>query len=141
MKKSSLLFLAVAALVLLSACGKTEATTDKSLETRESSSAAEKAKAAVYEGELSENATEEEDGIVKVTLKNVKGNKDPQNILDSMKDGVVLHVPKELLAGVDLATLTIGGKISFSLKEPVIMTRSLPPQIPGDSVEMIQLIK
>lgn len=139
MKKRKFLFLPLVALVLLSACGKTEAKTNENSETTESSSAVEKVETVFYEGELSEDATEEEADVVKVALTQVTGASDPQSLLNSMEDGVVLHVPKELLEGIDLSALTSGSKVSFALKEPAIMTMSLPPQVPGNSIEALKL--
>ncbi|EOL46064.1 hypothetical protein RV11_GL001210 [Enterococcus phoeniculicola] len=90
---------------------------------------------------LSDDATENKDTqkTIRLALDEVAAVKDPETILPMMQnDGVILNVTKEQLSkDSDLTTLKKGTKITFILTGLPVMTMSIPPQIPGNSVEQV----
>lgn len=90
---------------------------------------------------LSDDAIENKDAqkTIRLALDEVAAVKDPETILPMMQnDGVILNVTKEQLSkDSDLTTLKKGTKITFILTGLPVMTMSIPPQIPGNSVEQV----
>lgn len=140
MKKLTGLFLPIACLLVLSACSSGQAkTTDSSTkETTEVKQVEKNEEQAIFTGTLSEDV--QVDGeTLRLSLKEIEAIHDPENILKSMKnDGVILNAKEDLVKNVKKEELKSGVKVKFTLKKMAIMTMSLPPQIPGNSIVSIE---
>ena len=76
-----------------------------------------------------------------IQLVDVMAKEDPANMGTSFSnDGVILNATAEKIS-VDIDELKIGDKVQFTLVEMPIMTMSIPPQVPGDSIIDISLNK
>ncbi len=96
----------------------------------------------IFTGILKEDATTEDQGVIRLHLSDLSAEKDPDNIVGSFnQDGVILNASQaELAEGVKVEDLKTGKKVRFVLKAPAIMTMSIPPQIPGNSIQSIELL-
>lgn len=83
------------------------------------------------------------DQSIRLVLNEVEAVKDPEEILNMMKnDGVILNVSTEqLAAGLTEADLKVGDKIQFTLVGLPAMTMSIPPQVAGNSVIKVEKIQ
>ncbi len=87
----------------------------------------------VFSGEI-ENISETDDSTIQIKVINVKETEDPENIGSSFSnDGVILNASAEQLKDGKEA-LNEGDQIEIVLVEKPIMTMSIPPQIPGNSI-------
>ncbi len=74
-------------------------------------------------------------------LVDVMAKEDPANMGTSFSnDGVILNATAEKIS-MDINELKIGDKVQFTLVEMPIMTMSIPPQVPGDSIIDVSLNK
>ena len=84
---------------------------------------------------------EAEEETLQLKLVDVMAKEDPANMGTSFSnDGVILNATAEKIS-VDINELKIGDKVQFTLVEMPIMTMSIPPQVPGDSIIDVSLNK
>lgn len=99
----------------------------------------------ILEGVLSEDVqeTDSSDEAIRLVLKDIQAIEDPENIASALKtDGVILNVPVEIMPeNFSTATWVTGDKIQFELSAMPMMTASIPPQIPGNSIILVEKIK
>lgn len=145
MKKVYLLLALSCVTLLVGACGQASATdSTDSPATSESSIAAEtttdsESAEAVFTGVLKEDAAAEESDTVRIVLGDVEAVTDPENMAESFKnDGVILNVGADQL-DAKKEELTKGVKVTFTTSSLSIMTMSIPPQIPGNSIISVTL--
>lgn len=94
----------------------------------------------IFDGEI-ESISEPDDSTIQIKVINVKEVKDPENIGSSFNnDGVILNVSEEQLKGGKEA-FEKGNQIEIILVEHSLMTMSIPPQIPGNSIVEISPIE
>ncbi|WP_086348040.1 hypothetical protein [Candidatus Enterococcus clewellii] len=157
MKKLKMVIAAATMLVLLGACGQQKNNTKESSETNMSTeqstnqstnstsgSGDEVSEASVFTGVLAEDATEtESDGSIRITLHEIGAVSDPEEMLPNFQNnGVILNAQeKQLAEGLTVEQLKSGDKIRFTLAELPIMTMSIPPQIPGNSITLIEKVE
>lgn len=96
-------------------------------------------KATILTGVLKEDASVEGDSV-RLVLVTVEGVKDPENLAAGFGDeGVVLNASQnQLLDQLTPAKLLKGTQVEVALEEHAVTTRSLPPQIPGNSIISIK---
>ncbi|ENZ6558588.1 hypothetical protein [Enterococcus faecium] len=88
-----------------------------------------------------ESITQVEEETLQLKLVDVMAKEDPANMGTSFSnDGVILNATAEKIS-VDINELKIGDKVQFTLVEMPIMTMSIPPQVPGDSIIDVSLNK
>lgn len=94
-----------------------------------------------YTGELTEDAVVGED-IVRLTFKEVK-SESKEDALDVIgPDGVILNAERKTIQkGEDPKDWKAGTMIEFTVQDPVVMTRSIPPQIPGNVIKKVERVK
>lgn len=148
MKKSAVLLSAAFTLLIFAACGISNGTESKesskqaSAESTNQSSKEHAAAQSIFLATLSEDAVKNDtvDQSIRVVLTNIKAEQDPESMVDSFKnDGVILNVGEDQLAsGTTLATLKKGDQVKFILTESPVMTMSIPPQIPGNSIVEVE---
>lgn len=148
MKKSAILLSAALTLLIFTACGfsnlkesrKTSA--QVSSESTSQTSNEQGMAQSVFLATLSEDAEKNDtsDQSVRLVLNDVKAEQDPEKIIDSFKnDGVILNVGEDQLAsGTTVDTLKKGDQVRFKLTSRAVMTMSIPPQIPGNSVVEVE---
>lgn len=97
-------------------------------------------KQSIFNGEI-ENISEMDDSTIQIKVINVKKIKDSENIESSFtNDGVILNVSEEQLKD-GKERFKKGDQIKIVLAENPIMTMSIPPQIPGNSIVEVSRIK
>lgn len=95
----------------------------------------------VFTGVIQENAESSDTDSVQVFLKEVKPVEDQEDIVKSFKsDGVILNIPQEVLT-VSKEELTKGKTLKVTLQGIPVMTMSIPPQLPGRTIEQIELVE
>ena len=145
MKKISLsLVLLLAAVVALSACGPKKKPADTTASTtKESTVASTEAKEnttnVVLTAVLLEDASVDGDTI-RLSLGEVAGVEDPEKIAATFGEpGVVLNAnASHLPADFKAADYPKGTKLKVTLVPMPVTTRSLPPQVPGDSIVSVE---
>ncbi|MFB8507259.1 LptM family lipoprotein [Enterococcus durans] len=94
----------------------------------------------IFNGEI-ESISEPDDSTIQIKVINVKEIKDPENIGSSFtNDGVILNASEEQLKDGKEA-FEKGDQIEIVLVENSIITMSIPPQIPGNSIVEIARIE
>ncbi|MDT2837797.1 hypothetical protein P7H50_13100 [Enterococcus durans] len=94
----------------------------------------------IFNGEI-ESISEPDDSTIQIKVINVKEIKDSENIGSSFtNDGVILNASEEQLKDGKEA-FEKGDQIEIVLVENSIMTMSIPPQIPGNSIVEIARIE
>lgn len=98
-------------------------------------------KATLLKAVLKEDASIEGDSV-RLTLVSVEGIKDPEELARGFgEEGVVLNASqKQLLDQLTPDKLLKGTQVEVALEEHAVTTRSLPPQIPGNSIISIKKI-
>ncbi|MCB5950954.1 hypothetical protein LI951_02620 [Enterococcus sp. BWT-B8] len=159
MKKVKMILLAAVSIFILGACGSGNNTSNES---SESSVAKEESTSqtgeqswsgssdsqwsslvSVFTGVLSEDAeAAEHDGAIRLVLNSVEAVDDPEVFLPMMEtDGVILNVSEDQLAeGLTLDQLKSGDKVQFTLTGMPAMTASIPPQVAGNAVKIIEKV-
>lgn len=153
MKKSLVILLTGFTLLALGACGSNQdKSTKESSETSMSSqeqqstdnSQLNEQSESIFTATLTEDAVKNDtvDQSIRLVLDDVKAKEDPDEILNSFKnDGVILNVAEDQFAdGTTEETLKKGDQVRFTLKANSIMTMSIPPQIPGNSIIKVEKI-
>ncbi|OYS23573.1 hypothetical protein CBF73_07890, partial [Lactobacillus taiwanensis] len=93
-----------------------------------------------FKGEI-ESIDDSVDDTIQIKVVNVDEIEDPENIGTSFdNDGVTLNVSNDQLVG-GKESFQKGDEIKFTLKEKPIMTMSIPPQIPGNSIVEVRVIE
>ncbi|MGL4696889.1 hypothetical protein [Enterococcus larvae] len=158
MKKVKMVIAGAALLVLLGACGQqnnatkessessvsTEQSTNQSTADSTSGSKDQASESSVFTGVLAEDANvTDSDNSIRISLDKIEAVSDPEEMLPSFQtNGVILNAQEEQLAeGLTVEQLKAGDKIQFTLAELPIMTMSIPPQIPGNSITLIEKVE
>ena len=79
---------------------------------------------------------EAEEETIQLKLVDVMAKEDPANMGTSFSNDATAEK-----ISVDINELKIGDKVQFTLVEMPIMTMSIPPQVPGDSIIDVSLNK
>lgn len=146
MKKILLLLGTLIIVFSLSACASGSA--DQSEESSEAAvsenSSTEETKS-IFMATLVEDAKANEDAgkTFRLVLTDVKVVQDPEGIEKQFKnDGVILNITdRQLHAGQTMADFASGKTVTVTLKGLPIMTMSIPPQIPGNSIDDVKVEK
>lgn len=156
MKKITITFVTVIALISLAAC--TQNKTDSSKGSEKTSMSSEKDQMidetstmkdqeksqSIFTAILVEDAKKNDtvDQSTRLVLKEVEAVEDPEKMIGMMKnDGVILNVTTDQLAdGLTESSLKTGDKIQFTLVGLPAMTMSIPPQVVGNSVIKVEKI-
>lgn len=94
----------------------------------------------IFNGEI-ESISEMDDSTIQIKVINVKEIKGSENVGNSFtNDGVILNVSEEQLKD-GKESFKKGDQIKIVLVENPIMTMSIPPQIPGNSIVEIAQIE
>lgn len=83
---------------------------------------------------------ETQESAVQILLTDVEAVQDSENATTSFNDGVAINVDPATL-DFDFNDLKAGDKLKVSLDHSAIMTMSIPPQIPGNSILSVELVK
>ena len=83
---------------------------------------------------------ETHESAVQILLTDVEAVQDSENATTSFNDGVTINVDPATL-DFNFNDLKAGDKLKVSLDHPAIMTMSIPPQIPGNSILSVELVK
>ena len=83
---------------------------------------------------------ETHESAVQILLIDVEAEQDSENATTSFNDGVAINVDPATL-DFNFNDLKAGDKLKVSLDHPAIMTMSIPPQIPGNSILSVELVK
>lgn len=83
---------------------------------------------------------ETHESAVQILLIDVEAVQDSENATTSFNDGVAINVDPATL-DFNFNDLRAGDKLKVSLDHPAIMTMSIPPQIPGNSILSVELVK
>ena len=83
---------------------------------------------------------ETHESAVQILLIDVEAVQDSENATTSFNDGVTINVDPATL-DFNFNDLKAGDKLKVSLDHPAIMTMSIPPQIPGNSILSVELVK
>ena len=83
---------------------------------------------------------ETHESAVQILLIDVEAVQDSENATTSFNDGVAINVDPATL-DFNFNDLNAGDKLKVSLDHPAIMTMSIPPQIPGNSILSVELVK
>ncbi|EGP5009509.1 hypothetical protein E5935_000012 [Enterococcus faecium] len=95
----------------------------------------------IFVGTIESITQVEAEETLQLKLVDVMAKEDPANMGTSFSnDGVILNATAEKIS-VDINELKIGDKVQFTLVEMPIMTMSIPPQVPGDSIIDVSLNK
>jgi len=82
---------------------------------------------------------ETHESAVQILLIDVEAVQDSENATTSFNDGVAINVDPATL-DFNFNDLKAGDKLKVSLDHPAIMTMSIPPQIPGNSILSVELV-
>lgn len=146
MKKFLLLLGALISVFSLSACASGSADqSEESSEAAVSESSSTEEMKSIFTATLVEDAKANEDAgkTYRLVLTDVKAVQDPEGIEKQFKnDGVILNITdRQLHAGQTMADFTSGKTVTVTLKGLPIMTMSIPPQIPGNSIDDVKVEK
>ena len=83
---------------------------------------------------------ETHESAVQILLIDVEAVQDSENATTSFNDGVAINVDPATL-DFNFNDLKAGDKLKVSLDHPAIITMSIPPQIPGNSILSVELVK
>lgn len=83
---------------------------------------------------------ETHESAVQILLIDVEAVQDSENATTSFNDGVAINVDPATL-DFNFNDLKAGDKLKVSLDHPAIRTMSIPPQIPGNSILSVELVK
>ncbi|OTN76316.1 hypothetical protein A5886_001393 [Enterococcus sp. 8G7_MSG3316] len=149
MKKMTTAGVAFAAALILAACGQgsgTAASTELSASesttqsTTASSADQEEASETIFKGTIQEDAATGSDDTIQVFLKDVEAVADDDDMVKNFQnDGVILHVPIAAFDG-EVTELAKGTTVEVTLQGLPIMTMSIPPQIPGNSIKQVTIV-
>ncbi|MGM0215128.1 hypothetical protein [Enterococcus sp. AZ109] len=136
-------FFLLAALILLAACSNpAEDPTSSVTDVSSTNQTMEKTTMrTIFTGEITNSIISDADSaILQLTLQSIQKIADPEDIVPAFEtNGVILNVPIEKLSSKP-ETLTTGNTVNCTLKGLPVMTMSIPPQIPGNSIEKVELL-
>lgn len=89
---------------------------------------------------VSTTVLESADPALQILLEDPVAVEDSEKMLPSFQNGVALNVPPELM-DFDAKALVAGTQVKVTLKQPAAITMSLPPQVPGNSILAVELVK
>lgn len=148
MKKLTILGLALTAL-LLASCGSqsdnhsTNETTknDESTTNSTTNSTVESQATTIFTGVLQENATAGDNETIQIFLNDIEAVDDQETIVPNFQtDGVILHAPQKSFEG-QISELTKGTTVQVTLTGLPVMTMSIPPQVPGNSIKTVEIVQ
>lgn len=95
----------------------------------------------IFEGSLSSNPVTNKDTVV-LSFESVDVVNDPDSIHDILdSNGVILNVDKNLFKKTPNSDkIKDGVKIEFTLTKSPALTFSIPPQVPGNSIESLRVL-
>lgn len=130
------------ALLLFTACSNQSEPEHTQATKQTTSTKEENTMTTIFTGKITSSYTAESDpSVLSIVLHSVEAINDPDAIVSAFKnDGVIVHVPVDTLEEVPPEQLSEGSIVQCTLKEVPIMTMSIPPQLPGNSIEKIELI-
>lgn len=142
--KKKLLMVSLLGLVVLGACSK-EDTNQETLETSneitESSGTDIMGEESIYTAILLDDAYEN-DGTISIPITDVTAESDLNELTTVGDEGVVLNADSKTVTLLNPdESLKKGDKVRFTLQSPVIMTMSIPPQIPGSVIVQVTQIQ
>ncbi|MGX7023430.1 hypothetical protein [Vagococcus hydrophili] len=143
MKKRLVLLSTLFIALTLSACSKKEELkTNETKETVETTQKEMKIGSATFKGKLSETPIIDEDTII-MSFEKVTAIKDEEKLADMMNaNGVVLLADMNIFdKDMKPEDFEVGSEIEFELETPTAMTYSIPPQVAGNSIKRISLVK
>ena len=77
---------------------------------------------------------------IQILLEDPVAVEDSDETIGSFQNGVALNVDPATLE-MTVEELAVGSQLKVTLAQPAIMTMSIPPQVPGNSIISIELIK
>ena len=80
------------------------------------------------------------DPSIQILLEEPVAVTDTEDSIGSFQNGVALNVDPTTLT-MDVEELAVGSELKVTLAQPAVMTMSIPPQVPGNSIISIELIK
>lgn len=149
MKKLVILTSVILGMGIFSGCSSNPATKESSSSTPATSETATKDSSkstdsevkevkTIFTGVMQAEGSSEETDHQRIFLKEVAAVEDPEKIVNSFtNDGVVLLVTKEKVP----ADLKAGDKVQVTLTGLPIMTMSIPPQLPGQAISEVTIVK
>ena len=144
MKKLTILGLALTATVLLASCGsQSDSGTSKTTKNSESTanSTVESEATTIFTGVLQENAKAGDNETIQLFLNDIEAVDDQETIVPNFQtDGVILHAPQESFDG-EVSDLTKGKTVQVTLTGLPVMTMSIPPQVPGNSIKTVEILQ
>ena len=76
-----------------------------------------------------------------VLQENIEAVDDQETIVPNFQtDGVILHAPQESFEG-QVSELTKGTTVQVTLSGLPVMTMSIPPQVPGNSIKTVEIVQ
>lgn len=154
MKKVSMIVLVAVSIFTLGACGSGDNTSNESSAATEettnqtgeqswsgNSDSQWSSLVSVFTGVLSQDAEmTENDGTIRLVLNSIEAVEDPEVFLPMMEtDGVILTISEDQLAdGLMMDELKSGDKVQFTLTGMPAMTMSIPPQVAGNAVKVVE---
>ena len=54
---------------------------------------------------------------------------------------MILHAPQESFEGQEVSELTKGTTVQVTLSGLPVMTMSIPPQVPGNSIKTVEIVQ
>lgn len=144
MKKLTILGLALTTL-LLASCGSPSDNDSMSETTKNdgstTNSTVESEATTIFTGVLQENATAGDNETIQIFLNDIEAVDDQETIVPNFQtDGVILHAPQESFEG-QVSELTKGTTVQVTLSGLPVMTMSIPPQVPGNSIKTVEIVQ
>lgn len=137
---ASFLFVTVGVLTACSTANNTKPSETTPSSTVASSSTEEE-KTAIFTAtvkEVTELDTKEK--AIQVLLENPENVENAEDMLVSFKDGVALNLDPTTFK-FEQSDLIVGTKIQVTVSEHAPMTMSIPPQIPGNAIFLVEIVK
>jgi hypothetical protein len=134
-------FLAITGLVLMTGCAKQPTESSEAPLNSQTTEQTKEQATTVFTGVIrNEEQVTDANGNALVFLENIKAVTDPEQLVPGLAtEGVGIQVSSKQ-AG-DWAQWTKGATVQVTLADVPVMTRSLPPQIPGQSIKAVELVK
>lgn len=83
---------------------------------------------------------ETKEPAVQILLEDPVALEDSEDAIGSFQNGVALNVNPETLE-MAVEEIEVGSQLKVTLAHPAVMTMSIPPQVPGNSILSIELVK
>lgn len=134
------LLLSIGVLTACSTANQTK-TSESTPASNTASSSVQEAKTAIFTAtvkEVTELDTQEK--AIQVLLENPENVENAEDVLLSFNDGVALNLDPTTLT-VEQDELVPGVKVQVTLSENAPMTMSIPPQVPGNAIVSVEIVK